>query len=236
MYTAAGKTDVESRINEFAPLVRKMAYHLATRLPASVRVDDIIQAGLIGLMDAAKRFEESQGNRFETYATQRIRGAMIDELRENDWLPRSLRRSLRQIDAAIHKLQQRHGRAPTEDEIARELGISLAEYQMRLQEAKGHQIVHLDDYGDESGEDYLERHQPDARDDPLECLADQRFRAALIEAIGALPEREKLMMSLYYEQDMNFKEIGAVLEVSESRVCQLHSQAVARLRVKLKNW
>ena len=236
MYTAAGKTDVESRITEFAPLVRKMAYHFAQRLPASVQIDDIIQAGLIGLMDAANKFEESQGNRFETYATQRIRGAMIDELRENDWLPRSLRRSMRQIDGAIHKLEQRHGRAPTETEIARELGISLADYQVQLQDAKGHQIVHLSDFGDEAGDDYLERNQPDARDDPLERLSDARFRAALVDAIKLLPEREKLLMSLYYEQDMNFKEIGQVLGVSESRVCQLHGQAIARLRSRLREW
>jgi RNA polymerase sigma factor for flagellar operon FliA len=236
MYTAAGKTDVESRINEFAPLVRKMAYHLATRLPASVQIDDIIQAGLIGLMDAANRFEESQGNRFETYATQRIRGAMIDELRQNDWLPRSTRRSARKIDKAIHALEQRHGRAPTESEIARELGVSLPEYQTQLQEAKGRQLLHLDDFGEDAGDDFLERHHPDERDNPLEQLSDQRFRAALIDAIEILPEREKLLMGLYYEQEMNFKEIAAVLDVSESRVCQLHSQAVARLRAKLKNW
>ncbi len=236
MYTAAGKTDVESRIKEFAPLVRKMAYHLATRLPASVQIDDIIQAGLIGLMDAANRFEESQGNRFETYATQRIRGAMIDELRQNDWLPRSLRRSLRQIDKAMHTLEQRLGRAPAESEIARELGVSLSEYQTQLQEAKGHQLLHLDDFGEDSGDDFLERHHPDERDDPLARLSDSRFRQALIDAIELLPEREKLLMSLYYEEEMNFKEIAAVLEVSESRICQLHSQAVARLRTKLKNW
>ena len=236
MYTAAGKTDVESRINEFAPLVRKMAYHLATRLPASVQIDDIIQAGLIGLMDAANRFEESQGNRFETYATPRIRGAMIDELRQSDWLPRSMRRSLRQIEKAMHALEQRHGRAPVESEIARELGISLPEYQTQLQEAKGYQLLHLDDFGEDSGDDFLARHCPDERDNPLERLSDQRFRAALIDAIEILPEREKLLMGLYYEQEMNFKEIAAVLDVSESRVCQLHSQAVARLRAKLKNW
>jgi len=236
MYTAAGKTDVESRINEYAPLVRKMAHHLATRLPASVQIDDIIQAGLIGLMDAANRFEESQGNRFETYATQRIRGAMLDELRQNDWLPRSMRRSLRQIESAIHVLEQRLGRAPVEREIARELGLSLAEYQSQLQDAKGYQLLHLDDFGEDAGDDFLERHCPDDRDNPIERLSDQRFRAALVAAIEVLPEREKLLMGLYYEQEMNFKEIAAVLEVSESRVCQLHSQAVARLRAKLKDW
>jgi RNA polymerase sigma factor for flagellar operon FliA len=236
MYTAAGKTDVESRIREFAPLVRRMAHHLATRLPASVQIDDIIQAGLIGLMDAANRFEEAQGNRFETYATQRIRGAMLDELRQNDWLPRSMRRSLRQIEKAMHTLEQRLGRAPTETEVAREMNISLAEYQSELQDAKGYQLLHLDDFSDDSESDFLERHVPDERDDPLAKLSDSRFRAALIKAIEQLPEREKLLMGLYYEQELNFKEIAAVFKVSESRICQLHGQAVARLRAKLKDW
>jgi RNA polymerase sigma factor for flagellar operon FliA len=236
MYTAAGKTDVESRLREFAPLVRKMAHHLATRLPASVQIDDIIQAGLIGLMDAANRFEEAQGNRFETYATQRIRGAMLDELRQNDWLPRSMRRSLREIEKAIHTLEQRLGRAPTEPEVAREMNLTLPEYQSQLQDAKGYQLLHIDDFNEGSDENYLERHLPDERDDPLAKLSDSRFRAALVKAIEHLPEREKLLMGLYYEQELNFKEIAAVLEVSESRVCQLHAQAVARLRAKLKSW
>src|SRR5689334_14531699 len=125
MYTATGTLDKEQTIAEYAPLVRRMAHHLAAKLPASVQLDDIIQAGLIGLMDAASRFEESQGNQFETFASQRIRGAMLDELRQNDWLPRSMRKSLRQIEAALTKLEQRLGRAPTEGEIAKEMNLSL---------------------------------------------------------------------------------------------------------------
>jgi len=237
MYTAAGTIDVEHRIAEFAPLVRRMAHHLAAKLPSSVQIDDIIQAGLIGLMDAASRFEESQGNQFETYASQRIRGAMLDELRQNDWLPRSMRKSLRQIENAVTNLEQRFGRAPTEGELAKELGVSLAEYQTMLQEARGYQLLHLDDFhGDSDDDDFLDRHCPDNRSNPLERIHDKKFRAALIQAIEQLPEREKLLMGLYYEQELNFKEIAAVLEVSESRVCQLHSQAVARLRAKLKDW
>jgi RNA polymerase sigma factor for flagellar operon FliA len=236
MYTSAGTIDVEQRITEFAPLVRRMAHYLAGKLPASVQIDDIIQAGLIGLMDAAQRFEESQGFKFETFASQRIRGAMLDELRQNDWLPRSVRKSLRQIETAISKLEQRLGRAPTERELAAELGVSLDAYQELLLEARGTQLMHLDDFGQEGDDGYLESHCPDNRDNPLERFQDKRFRAALIQAIDGLPEREKLLMGLYYEQEMNFKEIAAVLEVSESRVCQLHSQAVARLRSKLKDW
>ncbi len=236
MYTATGTLDTNARITTFAPLVRRMAHHLAARLPSSVQIDDIIQAGMIGLMDAAARFEESQGNQFETYATQRIRGAMLDELRQNDWLPRSTRKSLRRIESAMHRLEQRLGRAPTEIELAQELGVPLGEYQSMLQEARGYELLHLEDFSRDDDDDFLERNLPDDRENPFERYKDSRFRAALVEAIEHLPEREKLLMGLYYEQELNFKEIAAVLEVSESRICQLHSQAVARLRTKLKSW
>ncbi|MEO5701550.1 MAG: RNA polymerase sigma factor FliA [Casimicrobiaceae bacterium] len=235
-YTANSRADSEKRLKEFAPLVRRMAHHLAAKLPASVEIDDIIQAGMIGLMDAATRYQEGQGAQFETFATQRIRGAMLDELRQNDWLPRSTRKSLRRIESAVHRLEQKLGRAPTETEIAREIGESLESYQALLQEARGHELLHLEDFGREDDDDYLDRHCPDNRSNPLALFQDARFRGALVKAIEHLPEREKLLMGLYYEQDMNFKEIAAVLEVSESRVCQLHSQAVARLRAKLRDW
>ena len=236
MYTATGNPDVEQRIKDYAPLVRRMAHHLAAKLPSSVQVDDLVQSGLIGLMDAANRFEASQGNQFETYAAQRIRGAMLDELRQNDWLPRSLRKSLRQIENTINKLEQRQGRAPTEGELAQEMGLPLGEYQTMLQDAKGYQLIHFGDFANDDEDDYLERHLPDNRANPLERIQDERFRAALVKAIEALPEREKLLMGLYYEQDMNFREIAEIMEVSESRICQLHSQAVARLRGRLKDW
>ena len=236
MYTAAGTIDVEQRVNEFAPLVRRMAHYLAAKLPASVEVDDIIQAGLIGLMDAAQRFDESQGFKFETFASQRIRGAMLDELRQNDWLPRSTRKALRKIETAMHRLEQRLGRAAVESEVAAELGVSIGEYQSMLQEARGYELLHLEDFSRDEDDDYLERNLPDNRENPFERYKDARFRAALVEAIEHLPDREKLLMGLYYEQELNFKEIAAVLEVSESRICQLHSQAVARLRTKLKSW
>jgi len=236
MDTAIGTLHVEQRITECAPLVRRMAHYLAAKLPASVHVDDIIQAGMIGLMDAASRFEEAQGCQFQTFASQRIRGAMLDELRQNDWLPRSMRKSLRTLESAITKLEQSLGRAPIEREIAAELKLPLSDYHELLQDARGYQLLHFEDFSPDDEDGYLERHLPDERENPFERCKDARFRAALTRAIEDLPPREALLLGLYYEQELNFKEIAAVLEVSESRVCQLHGQAVARLRSKLSDW
>ncbi len=236
MYTAKGQVDTDTYIQRYSPLVKRIAHHMMVRLPASVDVADIIQAGMIGLLDAVRRYQVSQGAEFETYAIQRIRGAMLDELRQNDWLPRSLRRDMRRIEAMISQLEQRNGRQPTEKELADALGMSLADYQTTLQEARGYQIVYFEDFSDSEDEHFLDRHCPDGHPSPLEFLEDERVRAALIEAIDDLPEREKLVMGLYYEQELNLREIGEVMGVSESRVCQLHSQAVARLRAKLKPW
>jgi len=234
MYTASGISDKEECLKEYAPLVKRIAHHMMVKLPNSVEVDDIIQAGMIGLLDAASRYDEFRGAQFETYAAQRIRGAMLDELRSADWLPRSMRRDMRRIEAAIHRLQQQLGKAPVESEIAKELGVSLPEYQQMLQEARGAQLIYYEDFHDDDNEDFFERHDFDNDSNPLALLQDERFRAALIQAIDQLPERERLMMALHYEQDLNLREIGEVMEVSESRVCQLHSQAVARLRSILK--
>ena len=237
VYTDKGTLPKADYAREYAPLVRKLAHQMIARLPANVELDDMIQAGMMGLMDAVAKFEQSQGVAFEVYASNRIRGAMLDELRANDWLPRSARKSQREIENAVHRIQGRIRRAPNETEIARELGVSLAEYQQMLSEARGAQLLYFDDLGGGGDDDdYLERHIADEGADPSAVLGDKRFRTALVAAIGELPEREKLLMGLYYEQDMNLKEIGAVLGVTESRVCQLHSQAVARLRAKLKTW
>jgi RNA polymerase sigma factor for flagellar operon FliA len=220
----------------YAPLVRKLALQMLARLPASVQLDDLIQAGMIGLLDATRRYQETPDAQFETYATARIRGAMLDELRGADWMSRGTRKQQRSIEAAVHRLEQRLGRAPQESEIAQEMGISLAEYQELLGKVRGTQLVYLEDMsGDEGDEDYLDRHVAD-RDDPLSLLSDYRLRQALVDAIKTLPEREQFVMSMYYEHDMNLKEIAAVLGVTESRVCQLHSQSIARLRVKLRDW
>jgi RNA polymerase sigma factor FliA len=200
----------------------------------SVEADDLIQVGMMGLMEALNRYEEIPGAQFETYAQQRIRGAMLDELRQLDWLPRGARKNMRQIDAAINALQQRLGRSPAEKEIASELRVTIDGYHQMLLDARGAQLVHYEDFTDSEDDDYLERNCAASGADPLANLLDGDLRHAVIGAIDILPTREKTLMGLYYEQEMNFKEIGAILGVSESRVCQIHSQAVARLRATLK--
>jgi RNA polymerase sigma factor for flagellar operon FliA len=237
MYTQQGVLDRESVVERYGQMVRRAAAQLAARLPANVDIDDLVQAGMIGLLDAVSRYDAGQGTQFETFAMQRVRGAMLDELRGSDWMPRSVRRNQRSIESAIHALEQTLYRAPSEAEIASQMKMTLADYQQFLQDAKGAQLVYLEEAsGDDGEEGFLQKSLPSTAALPLERLGDQRFRSALIEGIERLPEREKLVMSLYYEEGLNLKEVGAVLGVTESRISQLHSQAVARLRSQLKNW
>ncbi|MGN1055785.1 MAG: RNA polymerase sigma factor FliA [Comamonas sp.] len=235
MYTAHGQLDRDALIRQHAPLVRRIAQHMIAKLPPNVELDDLIQVGMIGLADALSRYETSQGVQFETFASQRIRGAMLDELRENDWMSRSSRKGQKDIESAIRRLEQTLGRAPKESEIAEFMEMSLDDYQSLLSKVRGTQLIYLEDIsGDDDSDSFLDRHVADADADPFALLRDERMRAALVEAIENLPEREKYVMGMYYEHDMNLKEIAAVLEVTESRVCQLHSQAIARLRTKMR--
>jgi RNA polymerase sigma factor for flagellar operon FliA len=234
MYSTSDLGDRKEWIERYAPLVKRIAQHLMARLPASVEFDDIVQAGMVGLLDAVSRYEPAQGAQFETYATQRIRGAIVDELRSNDWLPRGLRQSMRKIEAAISVLEQRHGRPPVESEIAAQLNVPLAEYQRKLQDARAHQLLYAEDFNNGDGESLLEEGAgAQARHNTLDGLLQKELRDRLSLSVAELPEREKILMSLYYEKELNQREIGEVLGVTESRVCQLHSQAVARLRSKL---
>jgi len=236
MATTTLTKDPNKLVEQMVPLVKRIAYHFMARLPASVQVDDLIQAGLMGLLDASKNFDDTQGAQFETYAIQRIRGSMLDELRQADWLPRNVRKNLRRIEAAISNLEQQYGRAPREQELAETLGVPIDEYQHMLLESRGYQLLHYEDFQESEDSDFFDAYVSGNQSSPLDVIEDESFRRHLITAIGALPEREKLVMGLYYEQELNLKEIGEILGVSESRVCQLHSQAVARLRSRMKEW
>ena len=236
MYTAQGTIDKSHLLTQHLPLVRRIALQMLAKLPASVELDDLIQVGMIGLLDASKRYEDNRGAQFETFASQRIRGAMLDELRASDWGSRNLRAQARQVERAIHALEHRLGRPPSEGEIAKEMKLSLADYQGLLQDIQGAQLLYVEDFAHESGENpVLELRSQDSRsDDPLHVLLESGFRAELVEAIRNLPERDQLLLNLYYEEELNLREIGAILEVSQSRVCQLHTQAISRLRASLK--
>jgi RNA polymerase sigma factor for flagellar operon FliA len=234
MYTVKGKADRNHLLEQHMPMVKRLAHHMKAKLPPSVEVDDLVQAGMMGLLDAINRYEETHGAQFETYAVLRIRGAMLDELRNSDWMPRSTRQNMRKVETAMSSLQQKLGRAPTESEVAKSMKMSLAEYQDMLSDGGGHQLVYYEDFHDDDGNDsFLDRYAVDDND-PLRALLETDFRQAVIDAIDGLPPREKILMGLYYEEELNLKEIGAVMGVSESRVSQLHTQAVARLRATLR--
>lgn len=220
-------------VEKHGELVRRIAHHLAARLPASVEIDDLVQAGMLGLIEAARNFQSDQGAAFETYASIRIRGAMIDEIRRGDWVPRSVHRRYRDLVAATREVEQRTGQAATAQQVAAELGVSLDEYHAMVENSARGQLVSLDAH--------MEEHDGEARvagagAGPERAFEQAAFRDALAGAIEGLPERERLVLSLYYEQELNLREIGAVLGVSESRVCQIHGQAAVRLRARLADW
>ncbi len=231
MYTAKGKIDQNAVVTEYLPMVRRQALALQVRLPASIELDDLIQAGVVGLLDALGRFDAAAGASFATFATQRVRGAMIDELRSRDWLPRSVRRNARAMDEVVRRLEQELGRPPTETEIAAAMDMDMAAYRQLLQDSNNGQLLPFEELVAEGGEPEAPQKGFAA---PLAALMEGQQHEQLVAAIDALPEREKLLMALYYQEELNLKEIGAVLGVSESRVCQLHSQAVGRLRTRLQ--
>jgi RNA polymerase sigma factor for flagellar operon FliA len=235
MYDATGRSEKESIFSKNIPLVNKIAHQLKAKLPANIEEDDLIQAGMIGLIDAIQRFEDTQEAQFETYATMRIRGAILDELRNMDWLPRLIRENMRKIEKAIYELQRLKHAPPTEAEIAQHLDLSITDYQKFLAKNCGHQLLYIEDFQhQEDGISFLDRFQTDNLDDPLTELIEHGFQSALVDSIESLPEREKLLMGLYYQEELNLKEIGAILGVTESRVSQIHSQAISRIRSTLK--
>ncbi len=232
-YAAVQRGAINECVTTHAALVQRIAYHLAARLPRSVEVDDLIQAGMIGLMEAARTFDPGAGASFETFASIRVRGAMLDELRRGDWAPRSVHRRVREAASAMASIEQRTGRAANSTEVAAAMNVSIDEYNRFMDDAARTQVLSID-HGDAEGEamdiaDHTTR-TPEQRFDKAEFAAD------LAGAIDGLPERERMVMALYYQEELNLKEIGQVLGVTESRVCQLHGQALVRLRARLKSW
>ena len=220
-------------VEQHGELVRRIAHHLAARLPHNVDVEDLVQAGMLGLIDATRNFRDGHGATFETYASIRIRGAMIDEIRRGDWVPRSVHRKYRDLAAATRIVEQSTGRAATVPHVAARMGVSLEEYHRMLEESARGQLVSLESLVEEhDGEPGI----PANATTPMHATERDAFRRCLREAIEELPEREQLVLSLYYEQEMNLREIGAVLSLSESRVCQIHGQATRRLRQRLGDW
>jgi RNA polymerase sigma factor for flagellar operon FliA len=234
-YRAVAALSQAELVAEHAPLVKRIAWHLMGRLPASVEVEDLIQSGMIGLLEAARHYSAGKGANFQTFAGIRIRGAMLDELRKSDWTPRSVHRKVREAGEMVRTIENETGRDARDVEVARRMGIGLDEYHRVMSDAVGCRLFRLNDRDDE--DDAPPHEIPDANAaTPLENVADGDFRAALAAEIDGLPEREGMVMSLYYDDELNLKEIGAVLGVSESRVCQIHGQALVRLRARLAGW
>lgn len=231
-----GEVPQQELVLRHADLVKRIAYHLVSRMPPNVEVDDLIQAGMLGLLDAAKNYSPTKGANFETYAGIRIRGAMLDEVRKSDWTPRSVHRNMREMADVIRKIENTKGQDATPTDIAEGLGLSIDEYHKQVQDAASCRVFSFDQMGTNDDESSPADYARDEGLGPFEHIEDAGFRDALAGAINVLPEREKLVLSLYYDEDMNLREIGAVLDVSESRVCQIHGQALVRLRARLAEW
>jgi RNA polymerase sigma factor for flagellar operon FliA len=226
--------DKSAMLEQHTVLVKRIAYHLLARLPASVLVDDLVQSGMIGLLEAANNFDHTKGASFETFAGIRIRGAMLDEIRRGDWVPRSVHKNSRMISQAIKSLEAQYGRDVTDVEVAEKLEISINEYHQILNDVSSGKILALDDLG--VSDDVIEIAHSHQQDGPYANIEQSCFKRSLAECISSLPEREALVLSLYYDEELNLREIGQVLDVSESRVSQIHSQAMHRLKARMQSW
>ena len=226
--------DKTALLEQHTVLVKRIAYHLLARLPASVQVDDLIQSGMIGLFEAANNFDNSKGASFETFAGIRIRGSMLDEIRRGDWTPRSVHKNSRMISTAIKQLEAQFGRDVSDIEVAEKLDISLNDYHHILSEVSTGKILGIDDLG--INEDAIKHSDNSLGDDPYHNIEQRAFKKGLAQCIKSLPEREALVLSLYYDEELNLREIGQVLDVSESRVSQIHSQGMHRLKARMQSW
>lgn len=237
-YEQQSQADGESiQVEDYAHLVKRIAYHMMARMPSSVQVEDLIQAGMIGLLEAAQKYDGGKGASFETYAGIRIRGAIVDEMRRGDWAPRSVHRNSRRVSDAVNAVESRLGRDAKVAEIAEEMGVGIDEYYDIVRDSASTRLFSFDEaYDEDEGRISPPSVSQEGFLTPSEYTHRDALQQSLAKAIDGLPERERLVLSLYYEQELNLKEIGQVLEVSESRVSQIHSQAAARLRARLADW
>ncbi len=234
MYNEVDTVDPEGVVAANRDLVKRIAFHLMNRLPPSVQAEDLIQAGMIGLLEARRHYDPSQGASFETYAGIRVRGAMLDEIRRSDWTPRSVHRKNREAAETLRSIEQETGRVANDSVVADRLGVELSAYHTILTESSAAHIFSFDQPDEHTGETIALPQSDEAT--PGEQVEYTSFKGALAEAIKNLPERESLVMSLYYDEDLNLREIGEILGVSESRVCQIHGQALVRLKARLAEW
>lgn len=236
---AGARVDPERErvIREFAPVIRAMAQRLAFRLPAHLDSEDLVSAGVIGLMDAMTKFDPSREAKFKTYAEFRIRGAMLDEIRSMDWIPRSVHQRISLLQKTHATLLRRLGRPPTEDETASALNMTVAELDDFLTRSQGAILISIEDLGiqDGDGSKIIRALVDTESPDPLSMVVSEDIRKVLIRAIQQLPEKERMVLTLYYYEELTMKEIGQVLKVTESRVCQIHSKAVLTLKSRLQN-
>ena len=228
------RPNYDELMTEYAPFVKRIAYHMISRLPSNVQLEDMIQAGMIGLFDALKGYDMSKGASFETYARIRIQGAMIDEVRRCDWTPRSVYKKSRQISEAIRIVEKEQGRDAKDSEVAELLELSMDEYHNLVKEAAGCQLLSYEDIALAGGSN--DEYQSGDFNGPYKHIQEENFKCGLTDKISNLPEREKLVVSLYYDEEFNMREIGEILGITEGRVCQIHGQALVRLRARMSEW
>jgi len=233
MYAEVENLGESDQIIRHASLVKRIAYHLLNRLPPTVQIDDLIQAGMVGLLEAASNFDADMGASFETFAGIRIRGSMIDEIRRSDWTPRSVHRKFRSVTEAIRKIENESGEDAKDADVAMALGISLSEYHQILIDSSSSRIYSIDTMEENTQDAAM---PSSSEQTPEDAFSHGEYHQQLAESIRLLPEKEQLIMSLYYDDELNFREIGEILEVTESRICQLHGQALLRIKSRMSAW
>jgi len=233
MYAEVEGLGENDQIVRHASLVKRIAYHLLNRLPPTVQIDDLIQAGMVGLLEAGSNFDPKMGASFETFAGIRIRGAMIDEIRRSDWTPRSVHRKYRSVSEAIRRIENETGEDARDADVAEALGISLSEYHQILIDSSSSRIYSIDTMEENSQDSTI---PSSSEQTPEQALTSDEYQRQLAQSIRSLPDKEQLVMALYYDDELNFREIGEILDVTESRICQLHGQALLRIKSRMAEW